>query len=90
MQIVRTKEAMKEAMEQRLVDKAAAAQKFNMPVENAPLPKKKAKLPAAAAVPTYEQGQAASSSSRSSSGYGNGGPMSDNTILRSLQEVVKS
>ena len=85
MQIVRTKEAMKEAMEQRLVDKAAAALKHNMPVENAPLPKKKAKLPAAAAaVPTYEQGQAASSSSRSSSGYGNGGPMSDNTILRSL------
>jgi len=90
MQIVRTKEAMKEAMEQRLVDKAAAALKHNMPIENAPLPKKKAKLPAAAAVPTYEQGQAASSSSRSSSGYGNGGPMSDNTILRSLQEVVKS
>ena len=78
MQIVRTKEAMKEAMEQRLVDKAAAAQKFNMPVENAPLPKKKAKLPAAAAVPTYEQGQAASSSS--SSGYGNGGPMSDKDL----------
>ena len=85
MQIVRTKEAMKEAMEQRLVDKAAAALKHNMPIENAPLPKKKAKLPArGAAVPTYEQGQAASSSSRSSSGYGNGGPMSDNTILRSL------
>jgi len=70
MQIVRTKEAV----EQRLVDKAAAAQKYSMPAENAPLPKKKAKLPAAAAVPTYEQGQAASSSS---SGYGNGGPMSD-------------
>ena len=46
MQIVRTKEAV----EQRLVDKAAAAQKYNMPAENAPLPKKKAKLPAAAAV----------------------------------------
>ena len=77
MQTVRTKEAA----EQRLVDKAAAAQKFNMPVENAPLPKKKAKLPAAAAVPTYEQGQAASSSSRSSSsGYDNGGPMSDKDL----------
>ena len=77
MQTVRSKEAA----EQRLVDKAAAAKKYDMPVENAPLPKKKPKLPVAAAVPTYEQGQAASSSS---SGYGNGGPMSDNTILRSL------
>ena len=46
MQTVRTKEAA----EQRLVDKAAAAKKYDMPVEFAPLPKSSPKLPAPAVV----------------------------------------
>ena len=55
-------------------------------MEHGAMPKKKAKkLPA---VPTYEQWRHPTSSSSSSSGYGNGGPRSDNTVFRSLYEVV--
>ena len=89
MQTVRTKEAA----EQRLVDKAAAAKKYDMPVEFAPLPKSSPKLPAptvvpAAAVEPFAAGSGSSSSSNALMPFaaGSGSNHSANAGLHWLKE----